>query len=105
MEPTRDMLTRKQAAAYLHIGVQVLMSERNAGNIIGFQIGGLWFFERKDLDEYIDEKRARAREHNAVAQELKKRKRTPLRAVVGIGAPMPDIDPYWTPGKGFGKSK
>lgn len=47
-----DRMTRKEAAAYLHISTDTLDRRRAAGKISAIQDGGLVFYEKKDLDRY-----------------------------------------------------
>lgn len=52
---TGRLLTRKEAAGYLRISVRTLDSLKSSGDLVFVRIGGKIVFDRRDLDEYIEQ--------------------------------------------------
>jgi hypothetical protein len=52
MEKTSSRLTMKEAAAYLDHSYSWLFSSHRALGLNGYRIGGRWFFDLEDLQEW-----------------------------------------------------
>jgi len=91
-----ELLTTKEAARYLCISADSLANERGAGRLIGIKIGGLWRYDRRDLDAYVNGKRdAAALAAHARLQRASGKKVVRMRPDPRKGQP----DAVWTPGK------
>ena len=42
-----------ELAAYLRLKKQTIYNSLNQGKISGIKVGGVWRFERKDIDDWI----------------------------------------------------
>lgn len=93
-----ELLNTRDAAKYLCISAESLMNEYRSGKLIGFKIGGLWRFDRRDLDAYISVRRDEATVAASVRQSHKEgdKKIVPFRKA---GRGKPALDRVWTPGK------
>lgn len=54
-ESSSRLLTRVEAASYLRISIRTLDSLKSVGDIVFVRIGGRVAFDKRDLDEYIEQ--------------------------------------------------
>ena len=52
-DPTGDILTLEEVAAYLKAGKRTVYRLAQQGGIPAFKLGGTWRFRREELDRWI----------------------------------------------------
>ncbi|MEN0066553.1 MAG: helix-turn-helix domain-containing protein [Myxococcota bacterium] len=57
-----ELLTLREVAKLLRVGMKTAYSLVQAGELPGFKVGGQWRFRRADIDAWIDEQMRAARE-------------------------------------------
>lgn len=57
LEPTPDIMTLPETAAYLKIAERTVYLWAQTGRIPGFKLGSAWRFRRSELDEWLESRR------------------------------------------------
>ena len=67
-EPSDDILTMHELAAYLKLNEKTAYRLAAQGEIPGFKVGGSWRFRRKEIDIWIDKNIAGKTKNNNMKQ-------------------------------------
>lgn len=54
------LLNIEELADYLRIQKQTIYNWLNKGKITGIKVGGVWRFDRKDIDDWLRSRRVKA---------------------------------------------
>jgi len=54
---TDQILTLKEVAAYLKLAEKTAYKLAAAGKLPGFKVGGSWRFQKKDVQQWIEEQK------------------------------------------------
>jgi hypothetical protein len=92
-----EKMSLREAADYLGVCTDTVVSERNAGRLIVPKARGRYLYFKRHLDDYLAllEREAVERAEQARALHERGRKITPIRA--GAGKP-PPVEMMWRPG-------
>ena len=83
------LLNKKQAADMLGVCTDTLLTLTNKGDILGFKVGGQWRFDKRDIDNYVDQQRQNAVHRTATKNKIAMTSRQQVEK---------SIIPTWIPG-------